>query len=422
MSELQSEIKYLKGVGPKRAELLERELGLKTLEDLIHLYPFRYIDRSGTVPIAGISSTQASIQVRARVISRTLYGPGGSVFADGPDFKHWGAVKRLSVTVEDTSGQMEMVFFRGIKWTWTRLIPGYSFIFFGKPSEFNGRYSMVHPEVDPAGDEKSATGGLTGVYTSTEKLRNSGITGKVMCNLQAAALNLCLPEIKETLPEYVLRDNNLCPLPYALKNIHFPSNAEALERASARLKFEELFLLQLSLLRQKYVRSRGEKGIVLSKVGPDFNACYSALPYDLTGAQKRVIKEIRSDLVSGRQMNRLLQGDVGSGKTMVAVLSCLIAVGNGCQACIMAPTEVLASQHFANIQKYLAPTSVRCALLTGSSTTKERREIHAGLEDGSIGIVVGTHALLEDNVIFKSLALAVIDEQHRFGVDQRARL
>ena len=422
MGELTTDIKYLKGVGPKRAELLTRELGIETIGDLISLYPFRYIDRSSIQTIASISQDVASIQIRGKVVSRTLYGPGSSKVPTDGDKIHFNAAKRLSVIVEDDTGRMEMVFFKGIRWNYERLQPGQTFIFFGKPSEFNGRFNIVHPEVDEPQEGNMSQGVLTGVYPSTEKLKNAGITGKVMCKLQSAALSLCLPEITETLPDYILGDLALCSRQYAIKNIHFPADAYALQKATRRLKFEELFLLQLSLLKQKYIRSRAENGILMPKVGPDFNACFEALPYQLTGAQQRVIKEIRADLMSGRQMNRLLQGDVGSGKTLVAVLSCLLATGNGYQTCIMAPTEVLAQQHYANIQKYLSPTSIRCALLTGSSTVKERREIHAGLEDGSIGLIVGTHALLEDNVIFKNLGLAVIDEQHRFGVDQRAKL
>ena len=415
-------IQYLSGVGPKRAELLRRELGIETLSDLIHLYPFRYIDRSGTVPIAQVAPDLAYVQLQATVLTRTLYGPGSAIVSQDTDPIHWGAVKRLSVIVEDASGRMEMVFFKGIRWNYQRLVPGSTFLFFGKPQAFGTRMNIVHPEVDVPQDGAMTQGALTGVYPSTEKLKTGGVTGKVMCKLQSAALSLCLPEIQETLPEYVLRDRGLVSLQYALKNIHFPKDSYALQKATYRLKFEELFFLQLSLLKQKYIRSRSERGIPMPKVGPDFHACYNALPYSLTGAQQRVIKEIRTDLMSGHQMNRLLQGDVGSGKTMVAVLSCLMAIGNGYQSCIMAPTEVLAQQHYANIQKYLKPTSVRCALLTGSTTAKERRGIHAGLEDGSIGIIVGTHALLEDNVVFQRLGLAVIDEQHRFGVDQRAKL
>lgn len=405
MGELQSGIQYLSGVGPKRAELLRKELGLETLNDLIHFYPFRYIDRSGIHNIADVVPDMAFVQVRARVVSRNLI-----------------TIKHLSVIVEDATGRMEMVFFKGTKWNFERLEPGRTFIFFGKPQVFNGKINIVHPEVDVPQEGSMAQGTLTGVYASTEKLRNGGITGKVMCRLQAAALGLCLGEVKETLPDYIIREKGLVSLQYALKNIHFPADSYSLQKAQYRLKFEELFFLQLSLLKQKYIRCRAEKGIVMPKVGPDFHACYNALPYALTGAQQRVIREIRADMMSGHQMNRLLQGDVGSGKTMVAVLSCLIAAGNGCQACIMAPTEVLAQQHYANICRYLSPTKVKCALLTGTTGAKDRRAIHAGLQEGSIGIIVGTHALIEDDVVFRRLGLAVIDEQHRFGVDQRSRL
>lgn len=405
MENLKSSIQYLSGVGPKRAALIKRELGIETIDDLIHFYPFRYIDRSGITKIADISPDLAYVQIQATVVNRNLI-----------------SVKHLSVTVEDGSGALELVFFKGVKWNFDRLVPGKTFLFFGKPSEFNGRLNMVHPEVDDPRQGTVPQGTLTGVYPSTEKLKTGSVTGKVMCKMQAAALALCLDEVKETLPEYILREKGLVSLQYALKNVHFPQSQDALAKATRRLKFEELFFLQLSLIKQKYVRSRAENGIQMPKVGPDFNACYGALPYELTGAQKRVIKEIREDMKSGRQMNRLLQGDVGSGKTMVAVLSALIAIGNGFQACIMAPTEVLAQQHYANISKYLAPTSVKCALLTGTTGVKARREIHAGLEDGSIGIIVGTHALLEDNVVFARLGLAIVDEQHRFGVDQRAKL
>ena len=423
-SELESDIQYLPGVGPKRAALLRSELDVHRIGDLIRLYPFRYIDRSTVVPIADVVPDAAFVQIQATVASSEFQG------------------KKLSVWVQDGTGTMELVFFKGIKYTADRLQPGKTFLFFGKPTAFNGRVNIVHPEIDQPGTVGGATvpgaaqpqgtagpaqgaaasGVMTGVYTSTDRLKNAGITGKVMNKLMANALQLCLPEIQESLPEYILKEKGLVSLNYALKNIHFPTDAYALRKATYRLKFEELFLLQLSLLKQKYIRSRADKGIPMPKVGDAFNKCYQALPYDLTGAQKRVIKEIREDLKSGRQMNRLLQGDVGSGKTMVAVLSSLIAIGNGCQACIMAPTEVLAQQHFANISKYLAPTGVEVALLTGSTKTAERRRIHQGLEDGSLGIIVGTHALIEDNVIFHRLGLAVIDEQHRFGVDQRAKL
>ena len=368
-SGMETEIQYLGGVGPKRAALLRSELGVETVGDLVHLYPFRYIDRSTFHRIADLTPDMPFVQVLARVKSTELVGG-----------------KRLSVRVEDATGELELVFFKGLKYIKARLEPGAAFVFFGKPEAFKGRINLVHPEIDnpPAAGEQQPdgerTGVLTGVYPSTEKLKNAGITGKVMNKLMMGALNLALPEVEESLPDYIIREKGLVPLRFALRNIHFPTDKTALSKATYRLKFEELFFLQLSLLKQKYVRSRSVVGIPMPKVGDAFHACYDALPYELTGAQKRVIREIRTDLMSGAQMNRLLQGDVGSGKTMVAVLTALIAVGNGYQACIMAPTEVLA------------------------------------------GILVGTHALIEDTVVFANLGLAIIDEQHRFGVEQRSKL
>ena len=419
------DIQFLPGVGPKRAALLKKELAVGTIGELLRLYPFRYIDKSSFVRIAEARPDMAYIQIRAMVMRVDVIEK-----------------KRLSVWVSDGSGEMELVFFKGVKWMYEKLKPGLEFIFFGKPAAFNGRINMVHPEVDAAPTDGNAAGAgtagmagaggrmaaagagatMTGVYTSTEKLKSGGVTGKVMNKLMEAALNKGLPFVEESMPEDLMRQYGLVPLHFALRNIHFPKDMISLEKARYRLKFEELFYLQLSLLKQKYIRSRSEQGIPMPRVGEAFNRCYESLPFPLTGAQKRVITEIRGDMKSGRQMNRLLQGDVGSGKTMVAVLTALIAVGNGCQACIMAPTEVLAQQHYKNIQKFLAPTGVRSALLTGSSKTSERREVHQGLEDGSIGIIVGTHALIEDNVVFRNLGLAIIDEQHRFGVEQRSKL
>ncbi len=415
---LDTAIQYLPGVGPKRAELLQTELGISTVGDLVRTYPFRYIDRSSIVRIADIHPDLAQVQVRAMVTKVRLYGKNG-VELPAEKLKY-NMVSRLSVIVADESGEMEMVFFKGVKWMHARLIPGHSFIFFGKPAVFGTRLNMVHPEVDAP--DSANTGVLTGVYTSTEKLKTAGITGKVMLKLIGTALEGVLPTLQDTLPDYILKEKGLVPLTYALRQIHFPVDQNALAKATYRLKFEELFLLQLSLLKQKYVRSRSAVGLNMPAVGEAFNACYNALPYELTNAQKRVIREIRDDMRSGHQMNRLLQGDVGSGKTMVAVLSALIAVGNGYQACVMAPTEVLAQQHFANVSKYLRPTGVKVALLTGNTGVKDRREIHAGLQDGSIGVLIGTHALIEDTVHFRALGLAIVDEQHRFGVDQRARL
>ena len=411
-------IQYLPGVGPKRAELLQTELGVSTVGDLVRTYPFRYIDRSSIVRIADVHPDLAQVQVRAMVTKVRLYGKNG-VELPAEKLKY-NMVSRLSAMVSDDSGEMEMVFFKGVKWMHARLVPGHTFIFFGKPAVFGTRLNMVHPEVDAP--DSANTGVLTGVYNSTEKLKTAGITGKVMLKLIGTALEGVLPTLQETLPDYILKEKGLVPLTYAIRQIHFPVDQNALAKATYRLKFEELFLLQLSLLKQKYVRSRSAVGLKMPAVGEAFNACYNALPYQLTNAQKRVIREIRDDMRSGHQMNRLLQGDVGSGKTMVAVLSALIAVGNGYQACLMAPTEVLAQQHFANVSKYLQPTGVGVALLTGNTGAAARREIHAGLQDGSIGVLIGTHALIEDTVHFKALGLAIVDEQHRFGVEQRARL
>lgn len=422
------DIQFLPGVGPKRAALLKKELAVGTIGELLRLYPFRYMDKSSFIRIADARPDMAYVQIKATVQRVEVIDK-----------------KRLSVWVSDGSGEVELIFFKGIKWMFEKLKPGLEFVFFGKPTAFNGRMNIVHPEVDAAPAENQnqqqyqqpqpqplqqpqatrqtgAGATMTGVYPSTEKLKTGGVTGKVMNKLMEAALNKGLPYVEESMPEDLMRQYGLVPLHFALRNIHFPKDMVSLEKAKYRLKFEELFYLQLSLLKQKYVRSRSEQGIAMPRVGEAFNRCYEALPFPLTGAQKRVITEIRGDMKSGRQMNRLLQGDVGSGKTMVAVLTALIAIGNGYQACIMAPTEVLAQQHYKNIQKFLAPTGVRSALLTGSSKAAERREVHQGLQDGSIGIIVGTHALIEDNVVFSNLGLAIIDEQHRFGVEQRSKL
>ena len=444
MNGLDMDIQFLPGVGPKRADLLEKELGVASVGDLLRLYPFRYINKSSITRICDVRPDMAYVQIRARVTRVELFGPSSSVVdapapVSNPKEKalKFNTIRRMSAWISDGTGEIETVYFKGIKWMYEKLKVGQEFLFFGKPSAFNGRINMVHPEVDdvskaagiPAQSASSATAEaigagstMTGVYPSTEKLKNSGITGKVMTRLAAGALEKGLPYIQESLPEYIMKECGLVPIHFALRNIHFPKDMTSLERAKYRLKFEELFYLQLSLLKQKYVRSRAEQGIQMPRVGEAFNRCYESLPFPLTGAQKRVITEIRNDMKSGHQMNRLLQGDVGSGKTMVAVLTALIAIGNGYQACIMAPTEVLAQQHFKNIQKFLEPTGVRSALLTGSSKTSERRDVHQGLEDGSIGIIVGTHALIEDNVIFRNLGLAIIDEQHRFGVEQRSKL
>lgn len=419
--ELISDIKFIKGVGPGRALLLKSELGVESVQELIRTYPYKYIDRSTILKIADLQDTSAFVQISGKVLSVTAFNKQGQI--PDPGKAKPGAISRLVVTVGDDTGQLKLIFFKGIRYMLTKLQSGKTFIFFGKPSVFNGQINIVHPEIDDISATPSVPSGtMTGVYPSTEKLKNAGVTGKVMNKIMASALQNELPRVQETLPEYILKEKGLVPLSFALSNIHFPKDMYALKNAEYRLKFEELLLLQLSLLKQKYIRSRNEHGIKMMHVGEAFNKCYSSLPYDLTGAQKRVIKEIRADMMSGRQMNRLLQGDVGSGKTMVAVLSALLAYGNGYQSCIMAPTEVLARQHFANISKYLRDTNVKVAILTGTSKTAERRTILEELANGQIGIIVGTHALIEDNVVFKNLGLAIIDEQHRFGVDQRSKL
>ena len=407
---LDREIKYLPGIGEKRAGLLEKELGIRTFGDMLYTFPFRYIDRSKVYSISDIDSTAAYIQLRGRIIRTSSAGEGKG--------------RRLIATLRDESGTIDLVFFKGVKWIQDKISLNKEYIVFGKPSLFNGTWNMVHPELDPVGESGASSwpSTLIGIYSSTDKLRNNGISVKVFAKLQQTLQQKIHGLIQETLPKEVIAANKLPSLAFALSNIHFPKDVRSLEAARYRLKFEELFYLQLSLLRQKNVRMSGSSGILFPKVGEAFNYCYRQLPYELTGAQKRVIKEIRRDTVSGKQMNRLLQGDVGSGKTMVAMLSALIAVDNGYQACIMAPTEVLAVQHWRNFERSLAGSGVRVALLTGSTKAKERRETDGGLRDGSIDILIGTHAVIEDNVVFHRLGFVVIDEQHRFGVDQRARL
>ena len=407
---LDREIQYLPGIGEKRAALLEKELGIRTFGDMLYTFPYRYIDRSKVYSISEIDSASAYIQLRGKIIRTSTSGSGKTA--------------RLVATLRDESGAIDLVFFKGLKWIQEKISPSREYIVFGKPSLFNGVWNMVHPELEPVGESGTSSwpSTLIGIYSSSDKLRNSGISVKVFARMQQTLQQKTSGLIRETLPQEVIAANRLPSLAFALSNIHFPKDTRSLEAARYRLKFEELFFLQLSLLRQKNVRMSGSSGILFPRVGQAFNYCYGKLPYELTGAQKRVIKEIRRDTVSGKQMNRLLQGDVGSGKTMVALLTALIAVDNGYQACVMAPTEVLAVQHFRNFERSLAGSPVRIVLLTGSSKAKERREIDAGLRDGSINILIGTHAVIEDNVVFDRLGFVVIDEQHRFGVDQRARL
>lgn len=407
---LDTEIKYLPGIGPKRAELLGKELGIFTFRDMLYFFPFRYVDRSKVYTISELQPTMAYIQVRGKITNVTTVG-------DTP------RTKRFVATLQDPTGRMDLVFFKGLKWIQEKVKVGQEYIAFGKPSEFNGVINMVHPELNLPTDEILYGGSsMMGVYSSTEKIKNSGIGNKQISKFQLTILEKYLTSIPDSLPSYILQKKKLCTLQEALKNIHFPTDNATLARAQLRLKYEELFYLQLSLLKQKSIRMRNDGGILMPKVGKAFNKCYSSLPYPLTGAQKRVIKEMYADMKSGKQMNRLLQGDVGSGKTLVAVLCSLLAVDNGYQACIMAPTEVLAQQHYKGISELLAPTGVSVALLTGSTKPKERKELLPALAAGEIKVLVGTHALIEEVVVFKNLGLAVIDEQHRFGVEQRSRL
>ena len=408
MDVLDSDIKYLPSVGPRRAELFGKELGIFTFRDLIYFFPFRYVDRSRFYAISEIDSASAYIQLRGVIRDVRMVGAKRG--------------KRLVATLSDDTGSIDLVFFQGVKWVSDKIKPGKEYIVFGKPSVFNGEINMVHPEIDEVSAVRPGTGAMTGVYPSTEKLKASMVTNKVISKLQALAWERCADAIQETLPAWLIADKGLCSLKEALHNIHFPKDVQSLAKAQQRLKFEELFYLQLSLLKQKNVRMRASNGLVFKRLGDAFNDTYNNLKFPLTGAQKRVLKEIRADVTSGRQMNRLLEGDVGSGKTLVAILSAMQAIDNGYQACIMAPTEVLAEQHYRGVGKFVNTEKVRCALLTGSTKAKERREIYAGLEDGSIDLVFGTHALIEDKVKFAALGLAVIDEQHRFGVEQRARL
>ncbi len=407
---LNTEIKFLPGIGPKRAELLGKELGIYTFRDMLYFFPFRYIDRSKVYTIRELQPTMAYVQVRGKIVSATTVG-------DSP------RNKRFTAILQDSTGRIELVFFKGLKWIQEKIKTGQEYIAFGKPSEFNGTLNMVHPELNLPTDEILYGGSsMMGVYSSTEKLKNSGIGNKQISKFQLTILEKYLSSIPDSLPPYLLQKKKLCPLQEALRNIHFPTDNATLARAQLRLKYEELFYLQLGLLKQKSIRMRNDGGILMPKVGEAFNKCYASLPYPLTGAQKRVIKEMHADMKSGKQMNRLLQGDVGSGKTLVAVLCSLLAVDNGYQACIMAPTEVLAQQHYKGISELLAPTGVSVALLTGSTRTKERKELLPALAAGEIKVLVGTHALIEETVAFKNLGLAVIDEQHRFGVEQRSRL
>jgi len=407
---LETDIKYLPGVGPKRAELLNKELNIFTFYDLLYYFPYKYIDRTRFYKISELDPDLPYVQVKGMI--KGYYTEG------------YRAGKRLIADFGDDTGTIKLVWFKGSKWITGNYVPGVEYIVFGKPGVFNGMINIIHPEIEASGKvAERMSSALQAQYSTTEKLKNHFLTSKAVSKLMGNLFRQMTFTLPETLPAGIVSKYKLMGLHQALQKIHFPSDPRELERARYRLKFEELFYIQLNLLRYKNKRSQRFKGFVFSSVGENFNNFYfNNLPFSLTDAQKRVMKEIRKDLGSGKQMNRLLQGDVGSGKTLVALMSMLIAIDNGYQACIMAPTEILAGQHYETITKMLEGINVKIRLLTGSSKRSLRKDISESLLDKSLNILIGTHALIEENVKFANLGLVIIDEQHRFGVEQRARL
>lgn len=411
MDPFQTPLVYLKGAGQSRAEVLKKELELHTFEDLLRHFPFRYIDRTRFYKVREIQEELPYVQVLARIVSKEIIGEKQS--------------RRLVAKAKDDTGIIELVWFKGINWIEKTIIPGKVYILFGKPGFFNMMPQMAHPEMELyiPGAQKQGNLSLQPVYNSTEKLKQFQLDSKGIQKLTATLLGLHAKDIRENLPLYIINQFKLLNRADAYRNIHFPGDATLLNEALYRLKFEELFLLQLKLLKSKLLHTQKFKGNVFGTVGNYFNEFYhNKLPFTLTDPQKRVLKEIRLDTQRGVQMNRLLQGDVGSGKTVVALMSMLIAIDNGFQTCIMAPTEILANQHYQTIKSLVGDDFLEAALLTGSTKQKERRILHQKLEDGDLKILVGTHALIEDKVQFKNLGFVVIDEQHRFGVEQRAKL
>ncbi|MGO4818864.1 ATP-dependent DNA helicase RecG [Flavobacterium sp. W22_SRS_FP1] len=408
---LLTSIEYLKGVGPSRGELLRKELGIHKYKDLINFYPNRYIDRTRYYKINELQNNVAEVQIIGKIINvKTVeFGKGR---------------KRLVATFVDDTGQMELVWFQGHKWVRESLKINEVSVIFGKCSSFNGTYNMSHPEIELLSEhEQSLRSAMQPVYPSTETLTNRGVSNRMINKVMQQLFLETHTLFTETLPDYLISKLKLISKKDALINIHFPKSAEALAKAKFRLVFEELFFIQLQLITKNLVQKHKIKGHPFTKVGENFNDFYqNHLPFQLTGAQKRVIKEIRTDMGTNAQMNRLLQGDVGSGKTIVAFMSMLLALDNGFQACLMAPTEILANQHFIGLSELANELNINIKILTGSSKTAARRIIHEELENGTLQILIGTHALLEDKVKFKNLGLAVIDEQHRFGVEQRSKL
>lgn len=403
------DIKYLQGVGPQRASILNKELNIHSLHDLLYYFPYKYVDRSRLYYIHEIDGNMPHIQLKGKILSYENVGEGRS--------------RRLVAHFSDGTGVVDLVWFKGLKYVTGRYKVNEEYVVFGKPTVFNGRINVAHPDIDPAEGLVISSMGLQPYYNTTEKMKRSGLNSQALEKLMKNAFSLLQSPWEETLNPKILSEHHLMPLEEALRNIHFPQNPELLRKAQYRLKFEELFYIQLNILRYSKERQKKYRGFCFERVGDVFNTFYTQnLPFQLTGAQKRVIKEIRKDMGSGRQMNRLLQGDVGSGKTLVALMSMLIALDNGYQTCLMAPTEILATQHYETISQLLFGMNVRVELLTGSVKGKKREEILKGLLTGDVKILIGTHAVLEDTVGFASLGMVVIDEQHRFGVAQRAKL
>lgn len=408
------DIVYCKGVGAKRADILRKELGVLTALDMLRQYPFKYIDRSRFYKIADIEDEETYVQIIGEITEWHTIGVGKA--------------QRLSAQFSDGVHLVELVWFKGVQYV--KLQKGVRYLLFGKPSRFNHLYNFVHPELTPLSQVKpEMTQGLEPYYNTTEQMKKAGINSRVIRTIVAGLMPDLAMGVADTIGGDVLQHYHLMGLTEALQNIHFPKDTAAMQRAKERLKFEELFYIQLQILRQMKRREQNA-GFAMPIVGRNFNTMYRSLPFPLTNAQKRVIREIHADLKSGRQMNRLLQGDVGSGKTLVALMCCLLAIDNGYQTCIMAPTEILANQHFETLSQFLQPllanesnpNGLRIALLTGSTTKKQREVLHPALQAGQIDILIGTHALLEDTVQWANLGLVVVDEQHRFGVAQRAKL
>lgn len=403
-------IKFLPGVGEKRASLLAQELGIESYEDMLYHIPHKYVDRTRLYTIGEISPQLPYIQIKAKITTPTVTGVGKQA--------------RATAIAHDGTGELELVWFKGYKYLTSQISPDKEYIIFGKPTVFNQKMNIVHPEIDPYdANARDRLIGFQAIYPTTEKMKKAYLTSRLISKIEANIFNSLHGRIQETLPAWFIKRYNLIYLHDALYNIHFPQSPDLLRQAQYRLKFEELFYIQLNILKLKFNRKAAFQGHVFSTVGNYFNDFYyHHLPFPLTDAQKRVIREIRSDCGSGKQMNRLLQGDVGSGKTLVALMCMLLALDNGYQACIMAPTEILATQHFQTISDLLKNTPVSVGLLTGSTRKKEREILHEALTDGRLQILVGTHALLEDVVHFRNIGLVIIDEQHRFGVAQRAKL